>query len=66
MKRYVKTDKGIVDTCIENNPHIECFFIKEDNNLYIEEISGRVYPYAKVIDFSDTKDDLLNGEEFDA
>ena len=58
MKRYLKTDKGIIDTHIKNNPHVECFFIK-DNHLYIEEISGRVYLYAKVTSSSDNKSDLI-------
>ena len=57
MKRYVKTDKGIIDTHIKNNPHVECFFIK-DKILHIEEISGRIYPYAKVIMLSDNKAEL--------
>lgn len=64
MKRYLKTDKGIIDTHIKNNPHVECFFIK-GNHLYIEEISGRVYPYAKVFELSDNKNDLIDDEEFD-
>lgn len=65
MKRYVKTSKGIIDTEIRNNPHVECFFIIDDI-LHIEEISGRIFPYAKVIDLSNNKDDLIAGEEFDA
>ena len=64
MKRYVKTSKGIIDTEIRNNPHVECFFIK-DNILHIEEISGRIFSYAKVFELSDNRDDLIDDEEFD-
>lgn len=58
MHRYIQTDSGVIDTDIRNNPHVECFHIK-DNILYAEEISGREYSLGKVISSSDERDDLV-------
>ena len=58
MDRYIKTDVGVIDTNIRNNPHIECFHIK-DNILYAEEISGREFPIGKVISSSNERDDFV-------
>ncbi|WP_292474526.1 hypothetical protein [Methanosphaera sp.] len=58
MIRYVKTDKGIIDTDFLF-PHMECYILKEDG-LYVEEILGRVYKYAEVIDVSNRLEDLLD------
>lgn len=61
MNRYVKTDKGVVDTNFLY-PHMECYLI-EDNVLYVEEVSGRVYAYANIIDSSNNVEDLLDEGE---
>ena len=57
MDRYVKTTKGIVDTLIKNNPHVECFHIV-DGELIIEEIMGRRWSYGKILKTSNKKEDL--------
>lgn len=58
MHRYIQTDNGIIDTSIKNNPHVECFHIK-NGMLYVEEISGREYSLGKVISSSNERDDLV-------
>ena len=58
MIRYIKTTQGIVDTQFLF-PHLECYLIK-DNVLYVEEISGRTYPFAEIIDSSDNEEDLID------